>query len=109
LSGKKKEKVMKIIITEEQDKQIRSFVRRLSIADKIISELDPKDVCRVWNNTDRNALLYADDVIVGIVWEINETFGLRSYDNKDLYKFFEDFGYYNKLIKFFYKAMKSCE
>ena len=30
---------MKIIITEDQDKQIRSFVRRLSIADKIISEL----------------------------------------------------------------------
>ena len=36
---------MKIIITEDQDNQIRSFVRRLSIADKIISELDPKDIC----------------------------------------------------------------
>lgn len=101
---------MKIIITEDQDKQIRSFVRRLSIADKIISELDPKDVCRLWNNNETDALLYADDVIVGIVWEINETLGIRSsYNNKDLYKFFEDFGYYEKLVKFFHKSFEICE
>ena len=100
---------MKIIITEDQDKQIRSFVRRLSIADKVISELDPKDICRVWNDNKNDALYFADDVIVGIVWEINETFGVKSYNNKDLYKFFEDFGYYDKLIKFFHKAMKSCK
>ena len=100
---------MKFIITENQDKKIRSFIRRIGIADEVISELNPKDICRIWNNNEEDALYFADDVIVGIVWEINETFGLRSYDNKDLYKFFEDFGYYNKLIKFFYKAMKSCE
>ncbi len=100
---------MKIIITEDQSKQIRSFMRRINIADKIISELDPKDVCAFFANDDRNALLYADDVIANIVWEINETFGLKSYDNKDLYKFFENFGYYDKLIKFFHNAMESCE
>ena len=100
---------MKIIITETQENKIRTFQRRISIADDVISKLNPKDVCRIWNNNDKDALYFADDVIVGIVWEINETFGLRSYDNKDLYKFFEDFGYYNKLIKFFHKAMKSCE
>jgi len=100
---------MKIIITEDQDNQIRSFVRRLSIADRIISELDPKDVCRIWNNNENDALYFADDVIVGIVWEINETFGVKSYDNKDLYNFFEDFGYYDKLKNFFYKSFESCE
>ena len=101
---------MKIIITEDQDNQIRSFVRRLSIADRIISELDPKDVCRIWNDTKNDALYFADDVIVGIVYEINETLGIKnSYNNKDLYKFFEDFGYYNKLKDFFHKSIQSCE
>lgn len=101
---------MKIIITEDQDNQIRSFVRRLSIADRIISELDPKDVCRIWNVTKNDAFYFADDVIVGIVYEINETLGIKnSYNNKDLYKFFEDFGYYDKLIKFFYQSFDSCE
>ena len=100
---------MKIIITEDQSNQIRSFTRRISIADKIISELDPKEICRVWSDTDENALFYADDVIVGIVWEINKTFGISSYHNKDLYKFFEDIGYYDKLKNFFHKSMKSCE
>jgi len=101
---------MKIIITEDQDKQIRSFVRRLSIADKIISELDPKDICRIWSNTEKDALYFADDVIVGIVYEINETFGIKnSYNNKDLYNFFEDFGYYDKLKNFFHKSFESCE
>ena len=100
---------MKIIITEDQSNQIRSFTRRISIADKIISELDPKDVCRIWNDTENDALYFADDVIVGIVWEINETFGVKSYDNKDLYKFFEDIGYYDKLKNFFHKSMRSCE
>ena len=101
---------MKIIITEDQDKQIRSFVRRLSIADKIISELDPKYICRIWSNTEKDALYFADDVIVGIVYEINETFGIKnSYNNKDLYNFFEDFGYYDKLKNFFHKSFESCE
>jgi len=101
---------MKIIITEDQDNQIRSFVRRLSIADKIISELDPKDVCRIWNNTENDALYFADDVIVGIVYEINETLGIKnSYNNKDLYRFFGDYGYYDNLKDFFRKSMKSCE
>lgn len=101
---------MKIIITEDQDKQIRSFVRRLSIADKIISELDPKDVCGIWSDTEKDALFYADDVILMIVWEINQTLGIKnSYQNKDLYKFFEDFGYYDKLKDFFHKSIQSCE
>ena len=101
---------MKIIITEDQDNQIRSFVRRLSIADKIISELDPKDVCRIWSDTENDALYFADDVIVGIVWEINETLGIKSsYHNRDLYNFFEDFGYYDKLKNFFHKSFESCE
>lgn len=100
---------MKIIITEDQDKKIRSFVRRLSIADKIISELDPNDICKYWSDTEKDALIYADDVIVGIVWEINESLGINdSYNNKDLYKFFEDFGYYEKLKNFFHTTQKSC-
>jgi hypothetical protein len=101
---------MRIIITEDQDKLILSFIRRLSIADKIISELDPKDVCRIWNNTENDADFFADDVIVGIVWEINQTLGIKdSYYNKDLYRFFEDFGYYDKLKNFFHKSFESCE
>jgi hypothetical protein len=101
---------MRIIITENQGNQIRSFTRRISIADKIISELDPKDVCRIWNDTEKDSLYFADDVIVGIVWEINESLGIKnSYDNKDLYKFFEDIGYYDKLKNFFHKSMRSCE
>jgi len=99
-----------IMITETQDKQIRSFVRRLNIADKIISELDPKDICRIWSNTENDALYFADDVIVGIVYEINQTLEIKnSYHNKDLYKFFEDFGYYDKLKKFFHKSFELCE
>ena len=101
---------MRIIITENQDKQIRSFVRRLSIADKVISELDPKDVCGIWSDTEKDALFYADDVILMIVWEINQKLGIKnSYQNKDLYKFFEDFGYYDKLKDFFHKSIQSCE
>jgi hypothetical protein len=101
---------MKIIITEDQDKQIRSFVRRLSIADKIISELDPKFVCEIWDDTEKEALFFADDVILKIVWEINQTLGIKnSYLNKDLYKFFEDYGYYDKLKEFFHKSFESCE
>ena len=101
---------MKIIITEDQDKQIRSFVRRLSIADKVISELNPKDICRIWSNTGKDALYFADDVILGIVWEINQTLGIKdSYHNKDLYRFFEDYGYYDKLKNFFHKSFESCE
>jgi len=101
---------MKIIITEDQDNQIRSFVRRLSIADKIISELDPKDICRIWSNTEKDALYFADDVMLGIVWEINLTLGIKdSYKNKDLYRFFEDYGYYDKLKEFFYKSFELCE
>ena len=100
---------MKIIITEDQDNQIRSFIRRLSIADKIISELNPKDICKYWDNTEDDALHFADDIIVGIVWEINNTININSYHNKDLYKFFEDFGYYDKLKDFFHKSFQSCE
>jgi len=101
---------MKIIITEDQDNQIRSFVRRLSIADKIISELDPKDICRIWSNTEKDALYFADDVMLGIVWEINLTLGIKdSYKNKDLYRFFEDYGYYDKLKEFFHKSFELCE
>jgi hypothetical protein len=100
---------MKFIITEDQDKTIRSFARRIWIADDIISKLKPKDICKYWNNNERDALLYADDTIVGIVWEINQTFGISSYENKPLYQFFEDHGYYDKLIKFFHKSFKSCE
>ena len=100
---------MKFIITENQDKKIRSFVRRISIADDIISKLDPRDICKYWNNNENDALLYADDTIVGIVGEINQTFGVSSYENKPLYQFFEDLGYYDKLIKFFHKSFESCE
>jgi hypothetical protein len=100
---------MKFIITEDQDKTIRSFARRIWIADEIISKLNPKDICKYWNNNENDALLYADDTIVGIVWEINQTFGVKSYDNKDLYRFFEDIGYYDKLIKFFHKSFELCE
>jgi len=100
---------MKIIITEDQDKQIRSFVRRLNIADKIISELDPEYVCEIWEDTEKDALFFADDVILKIVWEINQTFGINSYHNKDMYKFFEDYGYYDKLKEFFHKSFESCE
>ena len=100
---------MKIIITETQENKIRTFQRRISIADDIISKLNPKDVCRIWNNNEENALYFADDVIVGIVWEINNTLGVKSYHNKDLYKFFEDIGYYDKLKEFFHKSFESCE
>jgi hypothetical protein len=100
---------MKIIITEDQESKIRSFQRRISIADDVISKLDPKDVCRTWNNNEKDALYFADDVIVGIVWEINHTLGVESYHNKDLYKFFEDIGYYDKLKEFFYKSFELCE
>ena len=101
---------MRIIITEDQHKQILSFIRRLSIADKIISELDPKDICRIWSNTEKDALYFADDVMLGIVWETNLTLGIKnSYKNKDLYTFFEDYGYYDKLKNFFHKSFESCE
>ena len=104
---------MKIIITEDQDKQIRSFVRRLSIADKVISELDPEDICSFWSDTERDALLYADEVIMDIVFEINETLGIKglssSTQNKDMYRFFEDIGYYDKIKNFFHKSFESCE
>jgi hypothetical protein len=100
---------MRIIITEDQFNRNISFIRRLSIADDIISKLNPKDVCRIWNNNENDALYFADDVIVGIVWEINRTLGIDSYHNKDLYKFFEDNGYYNKLEKFFHKSFELCE
>lgn len=100
---------MKYIITETQDKKIQSFVRRLKIVDDFISELDPKDVCKYWNNNDKDALYFADDVIVGAVWMVNSTLGINSYHNKDLYKFLEDAGYYNKLIKFFHKSFELCE
>jgi hypothetical protein len=100
---------MKILITENQDKKIRSFVRRIGIADEIISKLNPKDICKYWDNTENDALHFSDDIIVGIVWEINDTLNINSYHNKDLYKFFEDIGYYDKLIKFFHKAFESCE
>jgi hypothetical protein len=95
---------------DPKDMKILSFMRRLEIADRVISKLDPKEVCRIWNDTKNDALYFADDVIVGIVYEINETLGMKgSYHNKDLYKFFEDFGYYDKLIKFFHKSFESCE
>ena len=101
---------MKIIITEDQGNQIRSFMRRISIADEIISELNPKDICRIWSNTGKDALYFADDVILGIVWEINHSLGIKdSYHNKDLYKFFEDIGYYDKLKNFFHKSFESCK
>jgi len=101
---------MRIIITEDQHKQILSFIRRLSIADDVISRLNPKDICRIWSNTEKDALFFADDVILGIVWEINQTLGIKnSYHNKDLYRFFEDYGYYDKLKKFFHKSFESCE
>jgi len=101
---------MKIIITEDQDKQIRSFVRRLSIADDVISTIKPKDICKTWSHNDDDALYFADDIIQDIVWRINQTLGVKnSYHNKDLYKFFEDNGYYDKLIKIFHKSFESCE
>jgi hypothetical protein len=100
---------MKFIITETQDKQIRSFVRRLDIANKIISELDPKNICKYWSNTENDALHFSDDIIMTIVLEINDTLNINSYHNKDLYKFLEDVGYYDKLMKFFYKSFESCK
>jgi hypothetical protein len=101
---------MRIIITEDQHKQILLFIRRLSIADDIISKLNPKDICRIWSNTEKDALYFADDVILGIVWEINQTLGIKdSYYNKDLYRFFEDYGYYDKLKTFFHKSFELCK
>ena len=95
---------MRIIITEDQFNRNISFIRRLSIADDIISKLNPKDVCRIWSNTEKDALYFADDIMLGIVWDINQTLGIKdSYYNKDLYRFFEDFGYYDKLKNFFHK------
>ena len=102
--------IRKKLITEDQDKQIRSFIRRISIADNIISRLNPEDVCRIWSNTENDALYYADEVILGIVWDINQTLGIEnSYHNKDMYKFFEDYGYYDKLKEFFHKSFESFE
>ena len=43
------------------------------------------------------------------VEKFNETFGINSYSNKKLYKFFEDNGYYDKLIKIFHKSFELCE
>ena len=100
---------MKYIITETQDKKIQSFVRRLSIVDDVISKINPKDVCKYWNDNDNDALYFADDIIQDIVWRINETFGINSYSNKDLYKFLEDAGYYDKLIKIFHNSFELCE
>lgn len=101
---------MRIIITEDQFNRNISFIRRLSIADDIISKLNPKDVCRIWSNTEKDALYFADDIMLGIVWDINQTLGIKdSYYNKDLYRFFEDFGYYDKLKNFFHKSFESCE
>ena len=101
---------MRIIITEDQHKQILLFIRRLSIADDIISKLNPKDICRIWSNTEKDALYFADDVMLGIVWDINLTLGIKdSYHNKDLYRFFEDYGYYDKLKEFFHKSFELCE
>ena len=95
---------MRIIITEDQFNRNISFIRRLSIADDIISKLNPKDVCRIWSNTEKDALYFADDIMLGIVWDINQTLGIKdSYYNKDLYRFFEDFGYYDKLKNFFHQ------
>ena len=101
---------MRIIITEDQFNRNISFIRRLSIADDIISKLNPKDVCRIWSNTEKDALYFADDIMLGIVWDINQTLGIEnSYHNKDMYKFFEDYGYYDKLKEFFHKSFESCE
>ena len=98
---------MKIIITEDQDKQILSFIRRLSIADNIISRLNPEDVCRIWSNTEKDALYYADEVILGIVWDINQTLGIKnSYHNKDMYKFFEDYCLKNNILQFYISNSK---
>jgi hypothetical protein len=100
---------MKYIITEKQDKEIRSFMRRLNIVDDFISDINPKDVCKYWNNTDRDALFFADDIIVGAVWVVNRTLGINSYENKKLYKFLEDAGYYDILIKIFHNSFELCE
>jgi hypothetical protein len=101
---------MRIIITEDQFNRNISFIRRLSIADDIISKLNPKDVCRIWSNTEKDALYFADDIMLGIVWDINQTLGIKdSYYNKDLYRFFEDFGYYDKLKNFFHKSFELCK
>jgi hypothetical protein len=100
---------MRIIITEDQFNRNISFIRRLSIADDIISKLNPKNICKIWRKNKKDALYFADDVIVNIVWEINRTLGVESYHNKDLYKFFEDIGYYDKLKEFFYKSFELCE
>ncbi len=100
---------MKYIITETQDKKIQSFVRRLNIVDDFISMLDPKDICKYWKDNDDDALYFADDIIQDIVWRINETFGINSYSNEKLYKFLEDAGYYDKLIKIFHNSFELCE
>ena len=101
---------MRIIITEDQFNRNISFIRRLSIADDIISKLNPKDVCRIWSNTEKDALYFADDIMLGIVWDINQTLGIKdSYYNKDLYRFFEDFGYYDKLKNYFHKSFELCK
>jgi hypothetical protein len=100
---------MRIIITEDQFNRNISFIRRLSIADDIISKLNPKNICKICRKNKKDALYFADDVIVNIVWEINRTLGVESYHNKDLYKFFEDIGYYDKLKEFFYKSFELCE
>ena len=101
---------MRIIITEDQFNRNISFIRRLGIADDIISKLNPKDVCRIWSNTEKDALYFADDIMLGIVWDINQTLGIKdSYYNKDLYRFFEDFGYYDKLKNFFHKSFELCK
>lgn len=100
---------MRIIITEKQDKEVRLFMRRLSIVDDVISKIDPKEICKYWKNNDRDALFYADEVIGDAVWEINETLGINSYENKKLYKFLEDNGYYDKIIKIYHKSFDLCE
>ena len=65
---------MKIIITERQENKIRTFKRRINIADDIISKLKPKDVCRVWNNNEKDALYFDEMLSYGWIDKVKPEF-----------------------------------
>jgi hypothetical protein len=85
--------------------------RRLYVVDEYISDLDPEDVCRYWD--DNHAKEYVNqhmsDIVRSIVdfrIQVNDDEYTEKYD--EIYGSLIDLGYREKLEDFFYESLQNC-
>lgn len=101
------------IMESKGDKYEDTFKRRTHFINDFIDSLNPEDICKYWKNEPE--IMYVDDNVVGIVWELMDSCGIRtSHENTKKYfhifnSLLEKYGYVDKIRNIYRKEIKKCK